>query len=66
MANVSNSYIKAYLDGKEIDEKTISYYERPDVIQAITDYGTPEQNPMPGFSFDIDISSYTTGSHALR
>ena len=66
MANVPNTYIKAYFDGKEIENNKISYKERPDVIQAITDYGTAEQNPMPGFSFDIDISSYTTGSHALR
>ena len=66
MANVSNSYIKAYLDGKEIDEKTISYYERPDVIQAITDYGTEKQNPTPGFRFDINTTNFENRNYVIK
>ena len=66
MANVSNTSIKAYVDGTPIDSTLIKYTERPDVIKAITDYGTAEQNPTPGFNFDIDISKMAGGSHTIK
>ena len=66
MANVSNTYIKAYVDGKEIDSKTIQYYERKDVINEIIEYGTNGQNPTPGYSFNIDISKFNGGSHTIK
>ena len=66
MANVSNTNIKAYVDGKEIDSKTIQYYERKDVINEIIEYGTNGQNPTPGYSFNIDISKFNGGSHTIK
>ena len=66
MANVSNTYIKAYVDGKEIDSKTIQYYERKDVINEIIEYGINGQNPTPGYSFNIDISKFNGGSHTIK
>ena len=66
MANVSNTYIKAYVDDKEIDSKTIQYYERQDVINEIIEYGTNGQNPTPGYSFNIDISKFNGGSHTIK
>ena len=66
MANISNTYIKAYLDDKEIDSKTINYTERPDVIKAITDYGTASQNPKPGYNFNVDISALAGGKHIIK
>ena len=66
MANVSNTNIKAYVDGKEIDSKTIQYYERKDVINEIIEYGTNRQNPTPGYSFNIDISKFNGGSHTIK
>ena len=66
MANVSNTNIKAYVDGKEIDSKTIQYYERKDVINEIIEYGTNGQNPTPGYSFSIDISKFNGGSHTIK
>ena len=66
MANVSNTYIKAYLDNKEIDSKTIQYYDRPDIIKSNTQYGTKEQNPLPGYKFDIDANSLEGGNHTIK
>ena len=66
MANVSNTYIKAYVDDAEIDSTTIHYYERPDVIQAITNYGTEVQNPLPGYDFNIDVSNLQGGNHTIK
>ena len=65
MANVSNTTIKAYLDGKEV-ETTVNYMERPDVIEAIAGYGTAEQNPKPGFEFNIDAKNLTGGNHTIE
>ena len=56
MANISNTYIKAYINGKEIEEKAISYIKRQDVINAMIDYGTEKQNPTPGYKFSINVS----------
>lgn len=66
IANVSNTYIKAYLDNKEVDSTTIQYYERPDIIKENTQYGTKEQNPLPGYKFDIDINSLEGGNHTIK
>ena len=64
MANVSDTYIKAYLDGKEID--TIEYAERADVIASVTEYGSAEQNPTPGFGIKIETSKLSGGMHKVR
>ena len=66
MANVSNTTIRAYVDDAEISSETINYTERTDVINAITDYGTPEQNPTPGFNFNVDTSNLGEGNHTIR
>lgn len=66
MANVSNTTIKAYIDNKEVGASSISYYNRPDVTNAILDYGTASQNPKAGFKFDLSASSLSNGSHTLK
>ena len=66
MADVSDTYIKAYVDSNQIDSTTIKYDKRPDVIKEISDYGTEEQNPMPGFSFNVDFSNLDNGNHTIK
>ena len=66
MVNVSNTYIRAYLDNKEIDTGSINYAERADVIASITGYGTEEQNPTPGFGIEIETSQLSGGMHEVR
>ena len=66
MANVSNTNIKAYINDTEINSEKINYTERPDVIEAVTDYGTEEENPEPGFEFTIDKSDLKDGNNTIR
>ena len=66
MSNDTNATMKAYIDGNAVDANTISYSEREDVINTISGYGTKEQNPTPGFKFDIDISKMTNGNHIIK
>ncbi len=66
MSNVSDSYIKAYVDDKEIDSSLISYVERPDILNSINGYGTNIENPKPGYKFDIDRSILSSGKHTIK
>ncbi len=66
MANISNTKIKAYVDNKQIDEKSIKYSEREDVLKAINGYGSKTQNPKPGFSFNIDAKTLKEGKHKVE
>ena len=66
MANAENTFIKAYIDDKQIDSNTISYIERADVLKAIKGYGNENQNTMPGFRFNTDVSNLGSGRHDLK
>lgn len=66
MSNISNTFIKAYIDNIEIDSKTITYYNRTDVINAILDCGTASQNPKAGFYFSFNSNNISSGQHTLK
>ena len=65
MSNSENANLKIYLDNKEIDTNIISYVSRQDIIEKYTKYGTAEQNPLPGYKFEIDTSGLSDGKHIL-
>ena len=65
LANISNTYIKAYFDGTEIDSNTISYYNRDDVINCVLGYGTKSQNLKSGFEFNINTAELESGNHTI-
>ena len=64
MSELDNSYIKVFVDGKELSNP-ISRYQRDDVISAIKDYGDSSVNSTPGFSSTVSISEYNEGFHDL-
>lgn len=66
MANKANSYIKAYVDNTQINSNLITSVKRQDVLNAIKGYGTQNENPKPGFKFEIDASNYNAGSHKIK
>ena len=66
MANVSNTSIKAYLDNSEINSNEITYYNRPDVTNAILNYGTASQNEKAGFKFNVNTNKLSSGKHTLK
>ena len=65
MSDDSKAFVSIFIDGKEVDAD-ISRYQRDDVIKAINGYGGILTNPMPGFKSNIDISSYSNGTHLLE
>ena len=64
MSELDNSYVEIYIDNNKIDAP-ISRFERPDVIETVTSYGTIAENATPGYNTTIDISSLSNGSHKL-
>lgn len=68
MSNLSNTKIKVYIDNSKenINDKLITYTKREDVINAIEGYGTENENPNPGFKFDIDSSNLSGGNHNIK
>ena len=65
MSDEANKTIRFYLNGNDITSQ-INLYNRPDVINAVTGYGTQEENPTPGFDGIINISGYSTGEYTLK
>ena len=66
MVNVSNNVIKVYVDNEELSSENITYSIRNDVIAAITDCGTAEQNPTPGFVVTIGLADLSEGTHTVK
>ena len=63
MTNDTNSTIKMYIDGRELNISSLIRVEREDVIKAIGGYGGIVANPRPGYKIDIDISGFSDGTH---
>lgn len=66
MANITNAKMKVFVDQNEIDENTIQYIQREDVINCIYGFGTSIENPTPGFKFNIDTNSLLPGVHEVK
>ena len=66
MSNDKNAQLKISIDNKEQEIKEIQRYERQDVINAIKGFGSSEQNPNPGYSAKLDISSLKSGEHTIK
>ena len=65
-SNDKDAKLKAYIDGKEIEDLKYTRKERKDVLKVISGYGTEKENPKPGFEFNIDISKYSDGEHKIK
>ena len=60
------SKIVVLIDGKEIDEKCISYSYKYDLISIIKGYGTYNENPTPMFDINIPTTKIEDGKHSLE
>ena len=63
MTTDTNSTIKMYIDGKELNISSLIRVEREDVIKVIGGYGGIAANPRPGYKVDIDISDFSDGTY---
>ena len=65
MSESNQPSVEYYIDGIK-QTNNLDRLERPDVIKAVTGFGTIEENPTPGFYKEIDISNLSYGSHTLK
>ena len=65
MTNDEKAEVKIYIDGQEVQKTLEKRESRPDVLQAITGFGTPEQNPEPGYCYIIE-DEITVGEHDVE
>lgn len=66
LSELDNSYIKYYIDNKDITSTLVSSsnrYERNDISN--TNYGSKALNVTPGFTTVINLNSISVGSHIL-
>ena len=66
MTTDKESTINIYINDQIQHITELKRTERPDVINAITNYGTASQNPKPGYNFNVDISALAGGKHIIK
>ncbi len=64
MSNYPNAKVIIEVDNKKSSDK-ITRLSRNDVIVAIKNYGTPEENFFPGFECNLNINNYSEGKHTI-
>ena len=62
MSKTANTEVKVYIDNQE---EEIDRVKRPDVIKAITNFGTEIENPNPGYYKVTDIKNLPYGKHTM-
>ena len=65
MSTDNDSYFKIYVDNNLVNSD-INRLERPDVLNAIKNYGNQSVNPTPGFKTLINITNISTGTHTVK
>ena len=65
MTSDEEAEVRIYIDGQEVQKTLEKRESRPDVLQAVTGCGTPEQNPNPGFSYIIE-DEIQIGNHDVE
>lgn len=64
MSEEKDVYVKLFVGSTEIAEE-VNRVERPDVIKAITGYGTIEENPTPGFTVSHSFDGLKDGKNTI-
>ena len=64
MSEDKDRYIEIAIDDVKVNTE-ITNKEREDVLAAIDGCGGKENNPLPGYSTNIDLSNYLDGEHKL-
>ena len=66
LADISNTKLKVYIDGKEVSSEYIKYSYKYDLISIVKGYGTYKENPTPMYSINIPTNNITNGTHILK
>ena len=65
MSTDKDANIKAFIDGNEVEVKSINREKRSDVIKAVKGYGTEKENPTPGMKMILNTEKLKEGKHVL-
>lgn len=63
MSELKNKQIIVKVNGNKVEN--VKTEERPDVLNSIKDYGGEQNNNVPGFNAQIDLSGYEKGEHTI-
>ena len=63
MANTKNKEVQIYVDDQKVEN--VGQEEREDVLNAIKNYGSKEENPIPGFKVNYNCVSLKDGQHTI-
>ena len=66
LADISNTKLKVYIDGKEVSSEYIKYSYKYDLISIVKGYGTYKENPTPMYSINIPTNNIINGTHILK
>lgn len=63
MSELKNKKIIVKINGNTVEN--VKAEERPDVLNTIKNYGGEQNNEVPGFNAQIDLSGYEKGEHTI-
>ena len=63
MSELENKQIIVKINGNKVGN--VKSEERPDVLNTIKNYGGEQNNKVPGFNAQIDLSVYEKGEHTI-
>ena len=66
LANIPDTKLKVYIENKEIENLSIEYSYKYDLISIVKGYGTYKENPLPNFDIDISLKEINVGKHNLQ
>ena len=66
MTTDKEATINIYINDKKQTINKLERTERPDVINAIKGYGGIEENPLPGYVAQLDVSNFNDGKYILK
>lgn len=63
MSELKNKQVVIKIDDEKIEG--VNSEQRPDVLEIIKNYGGQENNEIPGFNAQIDLTKYEKGEHTI-
>lgn len=66
LANIPDTKLKVYIENKEIENLSIEYSYKYDLISMVKGYGTYKENPTPNFKIVIPVTEFGSGDNEIE
>ena len=66
LANIPDTKLKVYIENKEIENLSIEYSYKYDLISIVKGYGTYKENPTPNFKIVIPVTEFGSGDNEIE